>query len=87
MKKVTPPKIKKFPAAKQRLMDRLLDKNSEGTITASEKADLRRLVNEAERLAVANGKRLARFAESDPGAPPTGAIPLAVWVTPQSAGR
>src|SRR5438552_17210601 len=38
VKKVAPPKVQKFPAAKQRRLDKLLDKNSEGTIFAREKA-------------------------------------------------
>lgn len=31
MTRRVPPKVQKFPAAKQRLLDRLLEKNSEGT--------------------------------------------------------
>ena len=58
-----PPAPKKFPAAKQRRMDELLVKNAEGTITVSEKSRLENLVAEAERLMVANGKRLAEFAQ------------------------
>ncbi len=86
MKKVSAPRIKRFPAAKQRLMDKLLDKNSEGTITAGEKAELKRLVAEAERLMVANGKRLAQFAEQHPVVPPADAVPLTIWITPQPTG-
>jgi hypothetical protein len=65
MKKHVPPKVKKFPTAKQRVLDELLDKNSEGTITASERVKLQQLVTEAEELMVANAKRLARFSQSD----------------------
>jgi hypothetical protein len=61
MKSLVPPKLAKFPAAKQRRLDRLLDKNSEGTITRKEKAVLKRLVAEAEELMVANAKRLAEL--------------------------
>ncbi len=86
MKRSSPPQIKKFPAAKQRLMDTLLEKNSEGSISASERADLQRLVAEAERLMVANGKRLAKFAEGHPDAPPVGAVPLTIWVSPERTG-
>jgi hypothetical protein len=32
MKKPAPPKVQKFPAAKQRRLDKLLDKNSEGIL-------------------------------------------------------
>ena len=63
MKNRRPPKIVKFSAAKQRRLDELLDKNSEETISSNEKATLERLVAEAERLMVANGKRLAKFTE------------------------
>lgn len=86
MKKPGPPKIKKFPSAKQRQMDQLLDKNSEGAISEREKAQLTQLVAEAERLMVANGKLLARFAESQFSELPAGAVPLTVWVTPQPTG-
>lgn len=51
MKKPIPAKVRKFPAAKQRRMDELLDKNSEGTITASERAVLKLMVENAKRLA------------------------------------
>ena len=64
MKKATPPRIEKLPAAKQRRLDELLDKNSEGAITPKEKARLEQLVAVAERLMVANGKRLAKFNRS-----------------------
>jgi hypothetical protein len=62
MKNALPPKLKKFPVAKQRRLDELLDKNSEGTITPSEKARLDRLVAEAEQLMAANARLLAGFA-------------------------
>jgi len=58
MRKSSPPKIEKFPAAKQRRLDQLLDKNSEGAITPKEKATLEQLVAEAQRLMAANAKRL-----------------------------
>jgi len=86
MKTTTPPKVKRFPAAKQRKMDELLDKNSEGIISAIERTRLRQLVAEAEQLMVANGKLLAQFADSQRVEPPTGAVPLTVWVTPQRMG-
>jgi hypothetical protein len=55
-----PPTVRTFPAAKQRSMDRLLDKNSRGIITDLERATLARLVAEAELLMVENAKRLAK---------------------------
>lgn len=87
MSKPVPPRIQKFPAAKQRRMDELLDKNSEGTITPREKVQLERLVAEAERLMVANARRLADFAEAERGGPPESAVPVTVWVQPEHAGR
>jgi hypothetical protein len=55
------PKLRKFPAVKQRRMDELLDKNCEGTITTAEKKRLVALVAEAEKLMVENARRLARI--------------------------
>jgi hypothetical protein len=52
--------VERFPAVKQRRMDTLLDKNSEGTITPKELVALKKLVAEAETLMVENGKRLAK---------------------------
>jgi hypothetical protein len=81
MNTTSPPKLRRFPAAKQRRLDELLEKNSEGTITPRQKARLEQLVAEAERLMVANGKRLARFARRKG----TRAIPVTVWVQPAQA--
>src|SRR5262245_45410808 len=69
-----PPKLARFPVGKQRRLHRLLEKNSAGTITPTEKAKLQRLVTEAEELIVANAKRLVEFAESA-AAPPSVAFP------------
>ena len=57
MKKLAPPKVQKFPAAKQRRLDKLLDRNSEGTITAKEKGALEQLVVQAEQLMVVSAFR------------------------------
>src|SRR5207249_4712322 len=85
MKKIPiPPRIKKLPPAKQQRMDELLDKNAEGTITPAEKKRLRQLVSEAEDLAIENAKHLARFGKSQ--RPPSGAVPVTVWIAPQHAG-
>jgi hypothetical protein len=78
-----PPKIKRFPASKQRRLDQLLDKLAEGIINEKEKATLERLVAEAEALMVSNSKRLAEFASSQSPQPPPGAVPVTVWVNPQ----
>ena len=85
MNKRVPPKPKKFPAAKQRWLDELLEKNSEGTIATAEKTRLKKLVAEAEQLMVTNAKRLAEFSKSDPVDAPAGAVPVTVWVKPEHA--
>lgn len=85
MNKRVPPKPKKFPAAKQRRLDELLEKNSEGTITPAEKSRLEQLVAEAERLMVANARRLAEFSKSETAGSPAGAVPVTVWVKPEHA--
>jgi hypothetical protein len=87
MKKRIPPKLKTFSAAKQRQLDELLEKNSEGTIAPAEKARLERLVAEAEQLMVKNAQRLASFSRSETAAQPHTAVPVTVWVTPQATGR
>jgi hypothetical protein len=87
MNKAVPPPIEKFPAAKQRRMDRLLDKNKEGTITVAEKAKLEALVAEAEQLMLANAKRMAEFARRDGNRPPKGGVPVTVWVQPTPTGN
>jgi hypothetical protein len=84
MKKHAPPKVRKYPAAKQRRLDQLLDKNSQGTITAIERETLAQLVADAERLMVENAKRLAEFSKSEPIAASSGAVPVTIWVQPQS---
>jgi hypothetical protein len=87
MKKALPPKLKKLPAAKQRRLDQLLDRNGEGTITTNEKATLERLVAEAEQLMVANAKRLADFAQIEGQRAPAGAVPVTVWIQRERAER
>ena len=87
MKKRVPPTPRKFPAAKQRKLDELLEKNSEGTITPAEKARLEELVAEAEQWMVRNSRLLAEFSQRASPRPPTGAMPVTVWVTPERAER
>ena len=87
MKKLGPPKIERFPAAKQRRLDLLLEKNSEGTITPREIGKLQQLVAEAEQLMVANARRLADFAQSEKPRVPAGAVPVTVWVQPELGKR
>ena len=87
MKKILPPKVKEFSATKQRRLDQLLEKNSEGTITPVERTRLERLVLEAEQLMVANAQLLARFSQSESPAQPVSAVPVTVWVTPEQTGR
>ncbi|MCE9552862.1 MAG: hypothetical protein K8T91_05735 [Planctomycetes bacterium] len=81
-----PPTLKKFAPAKQRRLDALLEKNAEGKITASEKTRLEALVAEAERLMVSNARLLVEFSKSHPVSPPSGAVPVTVWVKPEHAG-
>jgi hypothetical protein len=64
MKKSAPPKLERFSTAKQRRLDHLLEKNSEGTITDKEKVKLNQLVAEAEDLMVRNARRLAEFSQA-----------------------
>ncbi|MBW3599794.1 MAG: hypothetical protein KY475_21305 [Planctomycetes bacterium] len=73
------PRIKKFAAAKQRRLDELLEKNSEGAITAAEKKKLETLVREAEQLMVENARRLTGLSADGP----SGAVPVTVWVRPE----
>ena len=87
MKKPAPPKVQRFPAVKQRRLDHLLEKYSEGTITLKEKEVLVRLVAEAHELMVANARRLADFSKGDGARPPAGSVPVTVWVQPQQAER
>jgi len=83
----SPPKLKKLPAAKQRRLDELLEKNSEGGITPAEETRLRHLVAEAEQLMVANAQLLARFCEAQEAGIPGGSVPVTVWVKAETAGR
>ncbi len=61
-----PSRVQKFPIAKQRRLDRLSDKNSEGTITDSERLALTNLVAEAEQLMVDNARELLMNSKSIP---------------------
>ena len=67
-------------------LDSLLDRNSDGVVTQAEKAELEGLVAEAEKLMVANAKRLADFARSNGAEPPEDAVPVTVWVKPETVG-
>lgn len=87
MGKIVPPSIKKLAPAKQRRLDQLLEKNAVGTISAKEKERLEALVSEAEQLMIANSQQLAEFAQSQKPQPPSAAIPVTVWVSPQVAQR
>lgn len=83
MNKPVPPRVHRFPAAKQRRLDQLLEKNTAGTITLKEKSTLERLVTEAQEFMVANAKRLAEFSKGNAAHPPGGAEPVTVWVQPR----
>lgn len=81
-KTIAPPAMRRFPLAKQRRMDELLDKNREGTITGKELSVLQRLVAAAESLTIANGKKLAEFAKRGGNLRPANSIAVTVWVAP-----
>ena len=83
MKKPVPPRLRKFPAAKQKRLDHLLEKNSEGNITSHDAAALKQLVAVAEELMVANAKRLAAFFKTQTTGALPGSMPVTVWVQPQ----
>jgi hypothetical protein len=87
MKKTTPPKLKRFPGAKQRELDELLEKNSEGIIRPAELARLETLVAQAERLMVANAQRLAEFSRREESDAPADAVPVTIWVKPEIVER
>ena len=77
--------LKRLSPSKQRRLDLLLDKNSEGAISPQEKVALEKLVAEAEQLMVLNAKRVAEFAKKSQAGAPAGAVPVTVWVVPSSA--
>jgi hypothetical protein len=53
---VTLVRIKRFPEHKQRRLDVLADKNTEGRLTETERSELERLVAETQKLALANAQ-------------------------------
>ena len=87
MKRAISPRLKEFSTVKQRRLDELLEKNSEGTITRAEKTRLEQLVAEAEHLMVVNAQRVARFSRGRSAAVPPGAVPVTVWVSPEQTRR
>ena len=52
--------IKRLAKKKQNRLDRLADRNTEGALTAAERAELYRLVAEARQLAMENAQALVR---------------------------
>src|SRR2546428_12055759 len=52
--------IKRLPQKKQRRLDFLADKNTEGNLNAAERAELNSLVAEARHLALENAQALVR---------------------------
>jgi hypothetical protein len=87
MKKSMPPRLERFSPAKQRRLDRLLEKNAEGTISIKEKVKLEGLVAEAEQVMVKNAKRLAEFAQGEAAPSRKSGVPVTVWVQAEHAGR
>jgi hypothetical protein len=87
MKRHIPPRLKKFSVSKQRRLDELLERNSEGIVTAGEKARLEQLVADAEQLMVANAQLLARFSQAETANIPPSAVPVTVWVKQEHVER
>jgi hypothetical protein len=52
-------KLRRLPAARQKRLDALMAKNSEGRMTRAEQDELRGLVREAEEITLANARILA----------------------------
>jgi len=62
---VTLVSIQRFPTHKQRRLDALADKNTEGQLTEVERLELERLVAEAQQLALENAQVLVRAQRPD----------------------
>lgn len=78
------PEIELFSPTKQSRLDQLLDQNSEGEILPDAKRELETLVSEAERIMLNNARRLAEFAKEESPSVPSSAMPVTIWVKPQS---
>jgi hypothetical protein len=53
-------RLRRFSAAKQKRLDTLLTKNTEGKLAKGEAAELRALVREAEEMTLTNARILAK---------------------------
>jgi len=53
-------RLRRFSTVKQRRLDVLMSKNTEGTLTRTEAEELRALVREAEEMTLANARVLAK---------------------------
>src|SRR5947209_6173695 len=53
------PRLRRFPANKQKRLDLLMAKNNDGRLTRAEQAELQGLVREAEKLTLENARTLA----------------------------
>ena len=62
--------LEQLPAAKQRRLDELMDRHNEGNLLPADLAELRALVDEAERIARGNARRLAEHRRRMRQAPP-----------------
>lgn len=56
----TTTRLQRFSSVKQRRLDTLMSKNTEGKLTTSEAEELRALVQEAEEMALTNARVLAK---------------------------
>lgn len=72
--------VQKFPIEKQARMDDLLDRCNRGRISRAEKMELESLVEDAEKLMVANSKRLAQYCRRHGGKREEQGTPVTVWV-------
>jgi hypothetical protein len=53
------PRLRRFPASKQKRLDLLMTKNNDGRLTKAEQRELEGLVREAEELTLENARTLA----------------------------
>jgi hypothetical protein len=79
---MTQPTPAEMPHEKQQRMHDLLNRNSEGRISAAERSELEELVADAERFAVANAQKFADFSRHATPIP-ADAIPVTVWLKAQ----
>lgn len=75
--------LRRFAIEKQALLDRLLEQNQNGLLSAEDAEVLRNLVDEAERLMVENARSLEAATQSERPAS-SSAVPVTVWIKPSA---